>query len=129
MPYSFDDIDVIDLERALDEGRMTPFVDNKSYKISLKSIDDDVLNNIRGSLVTPLPIDRPVSRTESVVLFKNILNGNEQVTVDFVSSDLNDFIGNFPMDDLLSRPGSRVPSVRTPPLHHHNKRDSLLLNK
>jgi hypothetical protein len=81
MPYSFDDIDVIDLERALDEGRITPFVDNKSYKISLKSVDDDVLNNIRGSLVTPLPNDRPVSRTESVMLFKNILNGNKIIII------------------------------------------------
>lgn len=52
--------------------------------------------------------------------------GNEQVTVDFVSSDLNDFIGNFAMDDLISRPGSRAPFVKTPPLHHPN---SLRLNK
>jgi hypothetical protein len=40
------------------------------------------------------------------------LVGNEPVTVDFVSSDLNEFMNPYTEDDLMSRPPSRMPQKR-----------------
>jgi regulator of protease activity HflC (stomatin/prohibitin superfamily) len=37
----------------------------------------------------------------------------DKTTEDLVHSDLKDFIGNYDMDDLISRPGSRIPSRTT----------------
>ncbi|KAI8887540.1 hypothetical protein K501DRAFT_330564 [Backusella circina FSU 941] len=149
MSYStYDSNDVIDLEHVFDEDRMTHYSSSstnnnnsnnsnnngfKSHRISLQSVDDDVIKNLHRSLITPLPPrargysnkeedeediwyqrypNRPESRTESVMLFKNINNGNEPVTVDFLSSDLNEFMDRYTDDDLMSHPPSRMPQKR-----------------
>lgn len=92
--------DVIDLNQdcaSSSDGRSTS---QHHYRISLHSIDDDELRLFRRDLVTPAPsvcggddvdaikrnmirsrfvlpsrIQRPVSRGESVMLFKKINNG------------------------------------------------------
>ena len=94
--------DVIDLHG--EDGRLTSFSNTKSneYRISLHSIGDDELKRFHRDLVTPAPsvcfdddyipynmvrkrhvipeasasYPRPVSRSESVMLFKKINNGN-----------------------------------------------------
>jgi hypothetical protein len=106
MSYStYNSDDVIDLEHAFDEDRLTHYSASsnnynslKPHRISLQSVDDDVIKNLHRSLITPLPPrlrgysnwqdeaegddddiwyhSRPESRTESVMLFKNIDNGS-----------------------------------------------------
>lgn len=147
--------DVIDLNQdcSSSDGRSTS---QQHYRISLHSIDDDELRLFRRDLVTPAPsvcggddtdvikrsmirsrfvppsrIQRPVSRGESVMLFKKINNGivfmyislwsiwkktkyiykgDEDVSFDdLVSSELRDFLDtDFMMDSILSRPVSRT---------------------
>ncbi|KAL9544297.1 hypothetical protein MBANPS3_007703 [Mucor bainieri] len=127
--------DVIDLNQdcsSSSDGRSTS---QQHYRISLHSIDDDELRLFRRDLVTPAPsvcggdevdtikrnmirsrfvppsrIQRPVSRGESVMLFKKINNGDEDVSFDdLVSSELRDFLDtDFMMDGILSRPVSRT---------------------
>ncbi|CAO3609163.1 unnamed protein product [Mucor fragilis] len=127
--------DVIDLNQdcaSSSDGRSTS---QHHYRISLHSIDDDELRLFRRDLVTPAPsvcggddvdaikrnmirsrfvlpsrIQRPVSRGESVMLFKKINNGDEDVSFDdLVSSELRDFLDtDFMMDGILSRPVSRT---------------------
>ncbi|CEP14808.1 hypothetical protein [Parasitella parasitica] len=125
--------DVIDLNQDYsgNDGRSSS---QNHYRISLQSIDDDELRIFRRGLVTPAPsvfgddtdiikknmirnrfvapsrIQRPVSRGESVMLFKKINNGDEDVAFDdLVSSELKDFIDtDFMMDGMLSRPVSRT---------------------
>ncbi|KAK4509221.1 uncharacterized protein ATC70_007571 [Mucor velutinosus] len=127
--------DVIDLNQdcsSSSDGRSTS---QHHYRISLHSIDDDELRLFRRDLVTPAPsvcggddvdaikrnmirsrfvppsrIQRPVSRGESVMLFKKINNGDEDVSFDdLVSSELRDFLDtDFMMEGILSRPVSRT---------------------
>ncbi|OAD07070.1 hypothetical protein MUCCIDRAFT_160676 [Mucor lusitanicus CBS 277.49] len=127
--------DVIDLNQdcsSSSDGRSTS---QHHYRISLHSIDDDELRLFRRDLVTPAPsvcggddvdvikrnmirgrfvppsrIQRPVSRGESVMLFKKINNGDADVSFDdLVSSELRDFLDtDFMMDGILSRPVSRT---------------------
>ncbi|KAG2232438.1 hypothetical protein INT48_001914, partial [Thamnidium elegans] len=118
---------------ANEDGRHTSMSGNQTnksnhYSISLHSIDDDELRMFHRDLVTPAPSvcydddmisrnmlnqrpipARPASRTESVMLFKKINNGDEVVSFDLVSSDLRDFLDtDFMMDSILSRPVSRT---------------------
>lgn len=135
--------DVIDLNQAYDDGRITSMSgntnlkSNNNYRISLHSIDDDELKRFHRDLVTPAPsvcfdddhiqqsmflsrkyfnqtptastsYPRPASRAESVMLFKKINNGDEDVSFDLVSSEFKDFLDTDFMDDILSRPVSRT---------------------
>ncbi|KAI8645547.1 hypothetical protein BD408DRAFT_480555 [Parasitella parasitica] len=136
VPYDEDSVsvdDVIDLNQdySSNDGRSSS---QHHYRISLHSIDDDELklfrrdlvtpassvfgddtdiikkNMIRSRFVTPSRIQRPISRGESVMLFKKINDGDEDVAFDdLVSSELRDFIdADFMMDGMLSRPVSRT---------------------
>ncbi|KAI8886840.1 hypothetical protein K501DRAFT_283599 [Backusella circina FSU 941] len=102
--------------------------ESKSYRISFHSIDDDELKLLHRDLVTPLPsvrafeddnlyrnmvrqrlpLVKPNTRSESVMLFKKINNGDEDVSFDIVNSDFKDFIDTEFMDDVLSHPVSRT---------------------
>ncbi|KAI9315262.1 hypothetical protein BX666DRAFT_1879104 [Dichotomocladium elegans] len=108
MPYSRAKVvdltndDFTDLDSILDEnGRFTPgsagSLRRHGYRISFRSVDDDELQRIMRSLVTPVPnSDRhlesggllasgspspaasrsgPADRSESVMLFRNLNNG------------------------------------------------------
>ncbi|KAI9351631.1 hypothetical protein BD770DRAFT_393689 [Pilaira anomala] len=119
--------DVIDLNYE-DTKSSTSGSQHNNYRISLHSIDDDELRMFHRDLVTPAPsvcfdhefdirqqqqrssFRRPVSRTESVMLFKKINNGDEDVSsFDLVSSELRDFLDtDFMMEGILSRPVSRT---------------------
>lgn len=52
------------------------------------------------------------SVTESVALFNSILDDDG---IDLVKSDLKDFMSPYDMDDLISRPGSRLPNTTPSP--------------
>lgn len=105
----------------------------------LNSIADDELKAFRRNLITPAAtvcysddeddivlqsmfrnrsnkhlayqkqFQRPVSRGESVLLFKKINNGDDEVSVDLLSSELKDFIdADFTMTEMYSRPASII---------------------
>ncbi|EIE83917.1 hypothetical protein G6F46_003117 [Rhizopus delemar] len=114
--YAYDPNDIIDLDHAFNE--------ESSQMISLSSIDDYQLNELTRSLVTPTPNKHqsPSPYPESVLLFRNLKH--DKTTEDLVHSDLKDFIGNYDMDDLISRPGSRIPSRTT-----FNPRQEALLKR
>ncbi|KAI8356093.1 hypothetical protein EDC96DRAFT_515746 [Choanephora cucurbitarum] len=119
----------IDLDRVLVEDELRSLVStpehqhNQQFKISLKSIDECKTERFRRSLVTPLPkynhsIIQPEwcgttnkssndSCAESVALFKNLASNEDHI--DFVSSDLKEFMSPYDLDDIVSRPTSRVP--------------------
>ncbi|KAI8348311.1 hypothetical protein BD560DRAFT_450386, partial [Blakeslea trispora] len=122
----------IDLDRALIEDELRSLVSTpehqhgQQFKISLKSIDECKTERFRRSLVTPLPKynhsmnlqqsdwcattnkSSNDSCAESVALFKNLSSNEDHI--DFVSSDLKEFMSPYDMDDIVSRPNSRVPS-------------------
>ncbi|KAI9488060.1 hypothetical protein BDB00DRAFT_68752 [Zychaea mexicana] len=54
------------------------------------------------------------NRSESVMLFKKINDGDEDVSFDLVASDLNDFIDPVMLEGIMSRPASRAPRSTTP---------------
>lgn len=93
--HSFNDtVSVIDLsrERYTSMSSGVQSYPANQYRISLQSINDDDLELFHRDLVTPTPsvcdeedlfsrqyisrFPRPESRTESVMLFKKINNGN-----------------------------------------------------
>ncbi|KAI8381312.1 uncharacterized protein BYT42DRAFT_566080 [Radiomyces spectabilis] len=135
----------------------TPAMDRQphNYRISFRSIDDDELLRLTRTLITPMPpsvteedpsgfhyasrqrqrryspetvSSTAKDRSESVMLFKKINDGDEETVIDLVSSDLHDFIDPAVFNAALSRPSSRVPTRhdihRRSPLRHP-KRDIL----
>ncbi|KAI8081977.1 uncharacterized protein B0P05DRAFT_67866 [Gilbertella persicaria] len=119
-----DQEEYIDLDKVLVDDELRSLVStceyNHKFRISLKSMDERKTERFRRSLVTPLSKYNTDWRTttnkspndscaESVALFKNLANNNDHI--DFVSSDLKDFMSSYDMDDLLSRPNSRVPAL------------------
>ncbi|KAI7865141.1 hypothetical protein BDF14DRAFT_1089894 [Spinellus fusiger] len=105
--------------------------------ISFQSIDDEELRHFTRTLVTPRPhsnmpythrlshqkgqVDLELAsetgklslsqrmRSESVMLFHQIDNGDEDVSFDLVSSDLKDLIDYSLVPEMISRPASRTP--------------------
>jgi hypothetical protein len=93
--------DVIDLNGVFpSDGRSTSMSgESKSYRISFHSIDDDELKLLHRDLVTPLPsvrafeddnlyrsmvrqrlpLVKPNTRSESVMLFKKINDGTKNI--------------------------------------------------
>ncbi|KAI8990189.1 hypothetical protein BDB01DRAFT_499129 [Pilobolus umbonatus] len=148
MPYTYNQNDIIDLdnENSFHSHNNT----YNPFRINLHSVDDEEVEQIKRELVTPQPRNThsPLTRNyyhyhdknthnrtsinsydqfnsmdntnESVLLFKNMINGDDSVSVDFVQSDLKDFVGSYPLDDLLSRPASRMPSNNSPVFQHNN---------
>ncbi|KAI7893333.1 uncharacterized protein EV154DRAFT_479343 [Mucor mucedo] len=129
--HSFNDtVSVIDLSRER-YSSMSSGVQSypaNQYRISLQSINDDDLELFHRDLVTPTPsvcdeeeddlfsrnfvrtrFPRPASRTESVMLFKKINNGDKDVSVDPVSNEVLE-TDSF-MDSFSSHSESRM--------HHH----------
>ncbi|KAI8146799.1 hypothetical protein BJV82DRAFT_398028 [Fennellomyces sp. T-0311] len=139
MPYGRVDSlgeDYADLESILDhDGRFTPASAGRNpYRISFQSVDDDELQRLMRALVTPVPRHSPddnwrrqrhddttsqtsdssVRRSESVMLFKKINDGDEDLSFDLVASDLKDFMDPVMLEGIMSRPSSRAPRSITP---------------
>ncbi|CEI93439.1 hypothetical protein RMCBS344292_07672 [Rhizopus microsporus] len=104
--FDFED-DLVDLQRFY----------SKSKVIDLESVDDDEWRHVRRQLVTPAPsvcYERALSRCESVMLFKKISNGENDVEcLDLESNDLKDFIDNHSvlMDDYTHAP-TNISAIR-----------------
>ncbi|KAI8992383.1 hypothetical protein BDB01DRAFT_778283 [Pilobolus umbonatus] len=131
--------DVIDLHRVLSNDGSEDDKCN-SYRISLKSIDDNELRLFRRDLVTPaasvcydddiihrsmfrhnnLPY-KPSARSESVMLFKQINEGGADVSFDLISSDLKDFLDaeSIVVDDIDTHKLNKAKSASV--IHDVNK--------
>ncbi|CAO0803255.1 unnamed protein product [Mucor circinelloides] len=137
---SFDTNEYIDLDTALVQEELrslgatpeTRDYNNDNYRISFKNMDARETERLRNSLVTPMssysinirsltktPVD---SCAESVALFKNLANNDH---IDLVSSDLQDFMDNCDLDDLISRPSSRPNASASPLQPYRHSKDSL----
>ncbi|CAO3671292.1 hypothetical protein G6F70_008539 [Rhizopus microsporus] len=100
--YAYDPNELEDLDDIFNE--------ESSQLISLSSIDDNQLDELTRSLVTPTPNKYRATSSpyaESVQLFRNL---KDTATVDdLVHSDLREFMDHYDMDDLLSsRPTSSI---------------------
>ncbi|KAI9309305.1 hypothetical protein BJ944DRAFT_226949 [Cunninghamella echinulata] len=132
----YDLSDIIDLNNLLtndnDKLKHSNNIHSKkrnSYNISLESVTDEELQKITRSLITPIPFHRsvetnknktdislaedctshiPTFRSESAAIF-NELNNDDDLSVDFVYSDLRDFIDPVLLEGVISRPVSRAP--------------------
>ncbi|KAG1108108.1 hypothetical protein G6F42_016111 [Rhizopus arrhizus] len=138
---SFDTNEYIDLDTALVQEELrslgatpeTRDYNNDNYRISFKNMDARETERLRNSLVTPMssysinirsltktPVD---SCAESVALFKNLANNGMKFA--YISSDLQDFMDNCDLDDLISRPSSRPNASASPLQPYRHSKDSL----
>ncbi|KAI9243391.1 hypothetical protein BDA99DRAFT_530481 [Phascolomyces articulosus] len=132
---SFQSVDDEELQRFM-RALVTP-VPNNNHGQS-PSIDDyrNIINNNKRQYYDDTVLShtsdsssvRNNNRSESVMLFKKINDGDEDVSFDLVASDLKDFIDPIMLEGIMSRPSSRAPRSTTPgqpspispsPLHHH----------